>query len=347
MELGNQIKALRLRRGITQEALAAKLGVTPQAVSKWEHDTAAPDIAMLPDISAFFGVTIDQLFSLTDETRMERIDNMIWDVRFFDPAEVESSREFLLDKARREPENGRPYELLAEMENAQADQHRYIASEYAKTAIRRTPYQCRRSYWMLTQGLGGASTDWNYANHSRLIRAQAELIEEQPENWHLYMDIIYTLINDYRFEEAEKYWEVFRKLNDSYRVELYHGYLLWHSGRHEQAFHTWEELAKSQPDNWVIPAVMGEYRIKEGKYEEAKALFRHAMDVQETPKMCDPLDCIAQLCEIQGDYAGALAANRELLEVNEKMWNFTEGESIDSIHRDIARLEAKLSSQNA
>ena len=37
MEIGNQIKALRLRRGTTQESLAQHLGVTAQAVSKWER----------------------------------------------------------------------------------------------------------------------------------------------------------------------------------------------------------------------------------------------------------------------------------------------------------------------
>ena len=37
MEIGNQIKALRTRRGITQDILAEKLGVTAQAVSKWER----------------------------------------------------------------------------------------------------------------------------------------------------------------------------------------------------------------------------------------------------------------------------------------------------------------------
>ena len=58
MEIGNQIKQLRRRRGITQEAMAQELGVTAQAVSKWERGVATPDIALLPDISAFFGVTI-------------------------------------------------------------------------------------------------------------------------------------------------------------------------------------------------------------------------------------------------------------------------------------------------
>ena len=137
MEIGNQIKSLRLRRGITQEEMAQHLGVTPQAVSKWERGVATPDIALLPNISAYFGVSIDELFALSDETRMERIQNMLWDVRYLNPADVTASREFLLDKAKREPENGRPHELLADMENHIAREHQSKAAEYAMEALRR------------------------------------------------------------------------------------------------------------------------------------------------------------------------------------------------------------------
>ena len=94
MEIGKQIKQLRQKRGITQDAMAQHLGLTPQAISKWERGVATPDIVLLPDISAYFGVTIDELFSLSDETRMERIQNMLWDDRYYDPAEVESQGNF-------------------------------------------------------------------------------------------------------------------------------------------------------------------------------------------------------------------------------------------------------------
>ena len=59
--LNEQIAFLRRSKGITQEELARALGVTNQSVSKWESAQCCPDIMLLPDIAAFFGVTIDQL----------------------------------------------------------------------------------------------------------------------------------------------------------------------------------------------------------------------------------------------------------------------------------------------
>lgn len=62
MTLGNTIAALRKERGMTQEALAQKLEVTNQSVSKWESDQCCPDILLLPKIADIFGITIDALF---------------------------------------------------------------------------------------------------------------------------------------------------------------------------------------------------------------------------------------------------------------------------------------------
>lgn len=63
MKLGSNIRALRQHKGLTQEQVAAQLGVSCQAVSKWETAVNTPDIALLPAIAKLFGVTIDALFS--------------------------------------------------------------------------------------------------------------------------------------------------------------------------------------------------------------------------------------------------------------------------------------------
>ena len=53
--MGKQIRAGRQRSSLTQEKLAETLGVTPQAVSKWERGESLPDIALLPELSAALG----------------------------------------------------------------------------------------------------------------------------------------------------------------------------------------------------------------------------------------------------------------------------------------------------
>lgn len=65
--LGKRIVAHRKKLGLTQDALAEQLGVTAQAVSKWENDLSCPDIAMLPKLAGLFGITVDALLGVERE----------------------------------------------------------------------------------------------------------------------------------------------------------------------------------------------------------------------------------------------------------------------------------------
>ncbi len=61
IKIGKKIRLLRKNNDITQDKLAAYLGVTPQAVSRWESEICYPDIETLPQIADFFGVDMDEL----------------------------------------------------------------------------------------------------------------------------------------------------------------------------------------------------------------------------------------------------------------------------------------------
>lgn len=65
-KIGVQIAKLRKEQEITQTALAEYLSVSPQAVSRWENGISVPDVCLLPQIAAFFHVSIDELFGVTD-----------------------------------------------------------------------------------------------------------------------------------------------------------------------------------------------------------------------------------------------------------------------------------------
>lgn len=59
--IGNRITKFRKAKSLTQEALANQMGVSAQAVSKWETDASCPDISALPQLCKILGVSIDEL----------------------------------------------------------------------------------------------------------------------------------------------------------------------------------------------------------------------------------------------------------------------------------------------
>ena len=61
IKIGAIIKKLRAEKNVTQEVIASAIGVTPQAISRWESENGYPDIELLPTLADFFSVSIDEL----------------------------------------------------------------------------------------------------------------------------------------------------------------------------------------------------------------------------------------------------------------------------------------------
>lgn len=81
LEIGAIIKSLRSKHKYTQEQLSAFLGVTPQAVSRWEAGNGYPDIELLPAIARFFEVSTDELLGLDRTEREKRRDEILLDIQ--------------------------------------------------------------------------------------------------------------------------------------------------------------------------------------------------------------------------------------------------------------------------
>lgn len=104
-QIGEQIKALRKGKNMTQERLADLLGVSAQSVSKWENHLTAPDISLLPAIASVFGVSIDELFGYNlreTEAAVMEICRASWEYRESDRLK---SREILREGLKRFPGN--------------------------------------------------------------------------------------------------------------------------------------------------------------------------------------------------------------------------------------------------
>ena len=81
MTLGNKISQCRKNMNITQDALAKQLGVTNQAVSKWESDQCCPDVMLLPKLADIFGISIDALFGREVQPAEKQSSEDIVDIR--------------------------------------------------------------------------------------------------------------------------------------------------------------------------------------------------------------------------------------------------------------------------
>ena len=73
MTIGKRIGLLRRQKNLTQEELASHMGVSPQAVSKWENDQTCPDITALPRLARLLGVSVDELLEGKTETPAVRV----------------------------------------------------------------------------------------------------------------------------------------------------------------------------------------------------------------------------------------------------------------------------------
>lgn len=79
--IGENIKRMRRKRNLTQEEMAAHLGISFQSVSKWERGDGYPDITMLPALANYFGISVDELLGMSEiATEMQYNEiNQMWD----------------------------------------------------------------------------------------------------------------------------------------------------------------------------------------------------------------------------------------------------------------------------
>ncbi len=338
MQLGKHIRANRQRLGLTQEKLAEKLNVTAQAVSKWESGTGMPDIALLPEISAVFGVTIDELFETSEEVHLNRIEAMVDKEPMLSRADFDYAVSQLKSMMHKTEHKGRCLTLLADLHLHRSNGYAEKAGEYAMQALAINPGN-HANHSILFHSRHGALGDWCCTNHTGLINYYKDFVKKNPEHLPGYMWLADNLIADGRLDEAETVVETMKSVEETYHYLNYCAYIAERRGNFEQAAECWKKMLEQYPDHSLAWFVYADDLAKHARYVEAISAFEKSMAFSTPPRMTDALDSTAQIYQLLGDHSNAIASYERILKILKEDWQMTEGETVQGYLQNIEQLQ--------
>ena len=337
MELGNKIAKLRQQAKLTQKQLADILCISAQSVSKWETLDAKPDITLLPKIAETFGVTIDDLFDLTIDERLNRIERRLDIERDLSSSVFEEYESYLLslleDKDRKERATG----LLAQLYGRRMLSDREKVHKYATEAILMNPGK-KEHQWLLGEFDGHANWDWNISNHSRAIDFYKGIVEKNPSIGLPYLYLMDNLLADNRVDEAEEYIGRYEKLDRANKLlaDFYKVHITWIRKGGEEADKQVEALAREYPDHEGFLFEAAQYYAKRAKYDKAIAYYEVSFEKDpKRPRYIDPLMAISDVYVIQGEYQKAADTYERIIQCLREEWGLSEDyfELKDSIEK--------------
>lgn len=343
MELGNKIKMLRLRAGMTQEMLAEELGVSFQTISKWENSVCAPDISMLPKLSVYFGVTIDELFDLTTEQRLHRIENMLDMEQELPHSTFEETMFFLQEQLEGECDRARIYSFLAHLYHHRIMSDCDKVDKYARKSLLLRP-EVKDTQWMFQKALGAVACDWNIRNHHKAILVFKEVVEKYPLVARNYLYLMDNLLADHRTKEAAEYLERYKKLEGhmEFQVPIYEGRIALAEHNVELADEKFAELERRFPNAASTAFELANYYADKCDYDKAIAYYEKSFELdkkeKKRPVYTDALWAVEMIYEIQGRYEEAVKTCDRLLAHLETEFGFTEGEPVREVMVEKQRL---------
>ena len=312
--IGNKIKELRRSKGMSQKDMADKLGVTSQAVSKWENDGSLPEMTMLPDIASLFGIQIDDLFEYSTEKRYESIEKKLQYGRVMTNMEFENEEAFLIREVEADPTNYHAISLLGDFYGHRAECMYQKSVYYAKRAIDLHPNQ-KGDINNINNGNHGKRFDWDTANHQELIRYWYKLLKTAPENTRVYFYLLDNLIDDGRIEEAktvlkESYQKNPDELNAFYEVFIKEKQVGFEAVKAE-----YEALAKANENSWrILFAIANVFSYNE-YFKEAIPMWQKTFDCMPKPRYTDSFEAMAQCYVRMGDHESAVEYYKKELEL--------------------------------
>ena len=338
IKLGKRLRQLRHQRGETQEELASQLGVTYQAVSKWENDTTMPDTAMLPQIAMALGVTIDALFSIDRSDEMRRVDSIL-------QQEIVSDEQFgyvsrLLDAIlREEPDNIDAKKRYLRLYLRRYHSDRMVALEMLSKLWEAG---CEDTeFYLACRELCGGGSEVRHADNTRFVERCTDYVKSHPAEVKIREYLFEAFLELRRYDDAHALMDSLPTADNysAYLPEIWCGDLLLAHSNTDGAIAVWKTVPASNHKGQYEVGVRME---RLGDLDGASACYEASFAAAEVPRDLSAMYALAFLRERQGDIRGAIDAWATILSVLASDWNKTDGEDVDWPRIEICRLRAML-----
>ena len=332
MHIGSTIKRLRLEWGITQEELAEAMHVSSQSVSKWERNTTTPDIALLPKLAVYFGVSMDTLFSLTRDDYLERITAMLRDDHTVSLADLTWAEGYLSGLLAEDPANSEVRKRLIELYMHRVNRDTLAWGRIADEGILQDPMDADLVKYLVQVREKRQERD-------RLIAFLTPLAEADTGNYAVREELIKACIRNREFPKAERLMQ-----RAPYRpaYTLFQGDILLLQGDENGAAQIWLTLTAQEGIDSGLAAWIyyqaAERLEKIGRTEDALLLYEVSHRAAAEPKPLDSLYARAFLYEKLDRLPEAAEMWRGIIHGLSKDYHITTGETADWPKRELERI---------
>lgn len=335
MNIGSVIKRLRTAQAVTQEDLAEYLGISYQAVSKWETGVGLPDITLLPRIAVFFGVRIDELFSISHEDEMERIRHIL-DYEKMNDGNFAYAKRTLDAMLSENPGNVDAIKTYAKVILNKSNEELLSAGKMLEKAMETSPLD--DEVYGLYRAVRGGSEYKYHSDNDWFIRVCEPYAKKYPQNEGLLISLVEAMISQKYFDKAEEIICLMQPSAEQvFMKELLLGDVQVKKGDTKVAKEIWATVPK---ENWRAQYEVGERLNRLNEYEAAIEYFNRAFELQKAPKRAlDMVYSLAFLYKKLGRFEEAIQSWECILQVLAEDYGLTEGNDVEWAKRELLQLK--------
>lgn len=352
ISIGKTIKKLRTEKGVTQEELASYLKITYQSVSKWETEAASPDTMLLPNIAVFFGVAIDDLFSVGDINHFERIDKILeQSSEELSESNFLYAKRYLIGLLDENAENTEALKRLISLHKKRIDSYTEIAAKYAEQAIN-TAINNHELHFTYAKLRG---VQWDYEPVSwRFFKFYDTFIQKHVDNKEALLNLYNAYLQTSRYSEAEK---ICNQIANKTTQQLLRGDMLVRLGKIEDAINIFQTIIHANECDAQLHYEIGERykQLAERRYndKEHDTYFKCAVELLErsqelydktmSPPPCQSVYLRAFLYDSLGYYEKAIEMWEEIIMRNNRDYDDdNKGNNNKWAHEMIEAIKGKI-----